>query len=301
MNSFIQLTVSGISLGIIYALVAIGFAVLLKATGHFNMLPGAIVVLGAYLTYQFHIVGSLPFFVAVFIAIVVSAALGLMAERFLFSRLSGKGHKSIEHMAVLLLSLGLISVVQALVISFWGSSTKLIGDPWGLSVVRFGDIAIAQRDIWALVLSLALLGIFYYIIQHTKSGVAMRAIASDTGAAKAQGINPHAVSAVAWVMTAAASVLAGVVLATEIGGGLIPTLDAVAFTALPALILGGLGSLPGCIYGGLVLGLVQTYASGYAPDSLGQGFASALPWMILILILVVKPGGFAKTFETRKA
>jgi branched-chain amino acid transport system permease protein len=102
-------------------------------------------------------------------------------------------------------------------------------------------------------------------------------------------------------MTASAAVLAGMVLATEIGGGLVPTLDAVAFTALPALILGGLGSLPGCIYGGLVLGLVQTYASGYAPDSLGQGFASALPWIILIVILVVKPGGFAKTFETRKA
>jgi branched-chain amino acid transport system permease protein len=86
-------------------------------------------------------------------------------------------------MAVLLLSLGLISVVQALVISFWGSSTRLIGDPWGLAVVRFGEISVAQRDIWALILSMALLSVFYYIIQHTKSGVAMRAIASDTGAA----------------------------------------------------------------------------------------------------------------------
>lgn len=301
MNSFIQLTVSGVSLGIIYALVAIGFAVLLKATGHFNMLPGAIVVLGAYLTYQLHMVVGMPFLTAVIGAIIISAGLGLLAERFLFSRLSGKGHKSIEHMAVLLLSLGLISVVQALVISFWGASTRLIGDPWGLKVVRFGEISIAQRDLWALILSVALLTLFYFIIQHTKSGVAMRAIASDTGAAKAQGINPHVIAAVAWAMTASAAVLAGVVLATEIGGGLVPTLDAVAFTALPALILGGLGSLPGCIYGGLVLGLVQTYASGYAPDSLGQGFASALPWMILIVILVVKPGGFAKTFETRKA
>lgn len=301
MDNLVQLTVSGLSLGILYALVAIGFAVLLQATGHFNMLPGALVLLGAYLTYQFHMLMGLGFVLAVVLAVIICSALGMAGERFLFSRLGGKGHKSIEHLAVLLVSLGLISVVQAVVISTWGSGTHLIGDPWGLSTWRIGDVAIAWRDVAALALSLVLLAAFYAIIQYTRVGVGMRAMASDPEAARAQGINPHVISVTAWAMCGAASVLAGVILATEIGGGVVPTLDQVAFTALPALILGGVGSLPGCIYGGLVLGLVQTYASGYGSSDFGQGFASALPWVVLIVLLVIRPGGFAKTFDTRKA
>jgi branched-chain amino acid transport system permease protein len=300
-NNFIQLTASGLSLGILYALVAIGFAVLLKATGHFNMFPGAIVLLGAYLTYQFHVLWHLDFILSVALAAAACTALGMLGERFLFSRLAGKGHKSIEHLSVLLVSLGLISIAQAAVVSIWGPLNYLIEDPWGLSVVRFGGVAISVRDIWAVLLSLALLAVFYIIIQHTKVGVGMRAAASDPEAARAQGINPRVISATAWAMCGAASVLAGMMLATEIGGGLVPNLDQIAFSALPALILGGLSSLPGCIYGGLALGLVQTYASGYAPDSLGQGFPTMLPWVVMILLLVVKPGGFAKTLQTRKA
>jgi branched-chain amino acid transport system permease protein len=300
-NNFIQLTASGISLGILYALVAIGFAVLLKATGHFNMLPGALVLLGAYLTYQFHVLTGLDFIVSVALAALVCTVLGMLGERFLFSKLSGKGHKSIEHLSVLLVSLGLISIAQAAVVSIWGPLNNLINDPWGLDMVRIGGVAIAVRDIWAVGLSLALLGVFYFVIQHTKVGVGMRAAANDPEAARAQGINPHVISATAWAMCGAASVLAGMMLATEIGGGLVPNLDQIAFTALPALILGGLSSLPGCVYGGLALGMVQTYASGYVPENFGQGFASALPWVVLILLLVVKPGGFAKTLETRRA
>lgn len=301
MSTFIQLTASGVSLGMLYALVAIGFAVLLKATGHFNMLPGALVLLGAYLTYQFHVLNGLGFAISVVLAIILCTGTGVLAERFLFSKLAGKGHRSIEHLAVLLMSLGMISVVQALVISTWGALTHLINDPWGLDVIGFGAVAIAVRDIWAVGLSLALLAVFYYIIQHTKVGVGMRAAANDPEAAQAQGINPHIISATAWAMSGAASVLAGVMLATEIGGGLVPNLDQIAFTALPALILGGLSSLPGCVWGGLALGLLQTYASGYAPASFGQGFSSALPWVVLIIFLMVKPGGFARTLETRKA
>jgi branched-chain amino acid transport system permease protein len=299
-NNLIQLTVSGLSLGILYSLVAIGFAVLLKATGHFNMLPGALVLFGAYLTYQFHVLTGLDFVLSVALAIVVCSGLGMLGERFLFSKLSGRGHKSIEHLSVMLASLGLISIAQAAVVSIWGPQNYLINDPWGLSVMRVGDVAIAVRDIWAVALSLGLLGIFYYVIQYSKVGVGMRAAASDPEAARAQGINPHVISATAWAMCGGASVLAGVMLATEIGGGLVPNLDQVAFAALPALILGGLSSLPGCVYGGIALGLVQTYASGYVPDGFGQGFASTLPWLVLILLLVVKPSGFAKSLETRR-
>src|SRR5699024_5469840 len=149
-------------------------------------------------------------------------------------------------------------------------------DPWGLSVIRWGGISIAQRDIWSLGLAIVLLSIFYIVIQKTNVGVGMRALAEDTEAARAQGINPRSVSVAAWLMCGSASVLAGVMLATEIGGGLVPTLDQIAFTALPALIIGGIGSLPGCIYCSLALVLVKTFAYGYAGLCFCQGFVTAV-------------------------
>src|SRR5690625_1386652 len=301
MDNFIQLTISGLSLGSLFALVAIGFAILLKATGHFNLLPGALVMLGAYLTYQFHVVWGWTFFFSVIGAVVLCSLLGLVLDRLLFNGLGGKGHSAIEHLAVLLVSMGMLSIVQALVVSIWTSNTLLINDPWGLSVVRWGSISIAQRDIWSLGLALILLTIFYFVIQKTNVGVGMRALAEDPEAARAQGINPRTVGVAAWMMCGSASVLAGVMLATEIGGGLVPTLDQIAFTALPARFIGGIGSLPGCIYGGLALGLVQTFAAGYAGSSFGQGFATAVPWAVLILLLVLRPSGLAKSLESRKA
>jgi len=301
MDNFIQLTISGLSLGSLFALVAIGFAILLKATGHFNLLPGALVMLGAYLTYQFHVLWAWPFFVSVFVSVIVCSVLGLFTDRLLFNRLGSKGHSAIEHLAVLLVSMGILSIVQALVVSVWTSNTFLINDPWGLSVIRWGSISVAQRDIWSLGLAMVLLTVFFFVIQKTNVGVGMRALAEDAEAARAQGINPRTVGIAAWLMCGAASVLAGVMLATEIGGGLVPTLDQIAFTALPALIIGGIGSLPGCIYGGLALGLVQTFAAGYAGSSFGQGFATAVPWAVLILLLVLRPSGLAKSLESRKA
>jgi branched-chain amino acid transport system permease protein len=129
----------------------------------------------------------------------------------------------------------------------------------------------------------------------------MRALASDSEAGLVQGINPRRVAPVAWVMSAAAAVIAGALMATEAGGGLRPTLDLVAFTALPALIIGGIRSLPGTVIGGIILGLVQIYALGYAPTSWGEGFAATLPWFILIIILMVRPGGLVSTREFRRA
>jgi branched-chain amino acid transport system permease protein len=96
-------------------------------------------------------------------------------------------------------------------------------------------------------------------------------------------------------------VLAGIMLGTEVGGGVTPTLDQVAFAALPALILGGADSLVGCVAGGIVLGLLQSYGAGYAPAGLGQGFSDALPWMVLIVILVIRPTGLFGSREIRRA
>lgn len=301
MSTFLQLTVSGVALGCLLALVALSFMIVMKATGVFNLLQGAFVLLGAYLVYNAQVAWGLPFVVAVAVAVAFCAALGILLDRFAFSGMVRRGAGEIGVLAILLAAIGLLIVSQAVVVSIWGPLTLSIDDPWGLETVRVGSVAITERDIAVIVVGVALLAAFYLLIQHTRIGVAMRATASDPEAARAQGINPTVVSAVAWACAAVAGVLAGTMFATEVGGGVVPTLDQVAFAALPALILGGAGSLVGCVAGGVVLGLLQTYAAGYAPDSLGTGFASTVPWILMILILVAKPTGLFGTREIRRA
>jgi branched-chain amino acid transport system permease protein len=301
MSTFLQLTVSGIALGCLLALVALSFVIVLKATGVFNLLQGAFVLLGAYLVYNAQVTWGLPFVVAIAVAVLMCAAAGILLDRFAFSGMARRGTGEIGVLAILLAAIGLLTVAQALVVSIWGPLTLSIDDPWGLDTVRLGEVAVTTRDLAVILISLILLGAFYLLIQRTRIGVAMRATASDSEAARAQGINPTVVSSVAWGCAAVAGVLAGAMFATEVGGGVVPTLDAVAFAALPALILGGAGSLVGCVAGGIVLGLLQTYAAGYAPDSLGTGFASTVPWILMILLLVVKPTGLFGTREIRRA
>ncbi|KDA05323.1 branched-chain amino acid ABC transporter permease [Microbacterium sp. CH12i] len=301
MTTFIQLTASGLALGSLYALVSISFVVLVKATGHFNLLPGTFIALGAYLVYQFSAVWNIPFFAAIALSIIAITVIGILIQRFTFDPIDRRAAQSTAGLAVLLVTIGLLSISQAIVITVWGADTLNIGDPWGLDTIRVAGVALTQRDIWIIILSACILVVFWWVMQHTRVGVAMRALATDMEAALVQGINPRRVAPVAWLMSAAAAVVAGTMMATEAGGGLRPTLDLVAFTALPALIIGGIRSLPGCVIGGIILGLVQIYAVGYAPPSWGEGFAATLPWFILIIILMVRPGGLVSSRDFRRA
>lgn len=301
MDTFVQILVSGIALGFLYALVSLSFVVLLKATGHFNLLPGSFVLLGAYSLYQLHQNMGLDFWAALVLAIVIVAALGMVIHYVIFQRIDRRADQHAAGLAVLLVTIGLLSLSQATAVSSWGAEVLLLGDPWGLQTIRIGNVGIALRDLWVIGLSVTVLLVFWLIIQHTRIGVGMRALASDHQAAFVQGISPRTVAPYAWLMSAAAAVTAGVLMATEAGGGLRPTLDVVAFTALPALILGGIRSLPGCVAGGLLLGLLQQLAAGYAPPAFGQNFATVLPWIIMIIVLLVRPRGLFATREFRRA
>lgn len=301
MDTFVQIAVSGVALGSLYALVSLSFVVLLKATGHFNLLPGSFVLLGAYITYQLHQNARLNFWVSLALAIVIVAAIGLGIHYVIFQRIDRRASAHAAGLAILLVTIGLLSLSQATAVSAWGADVLLLGDPWGLSTIRIGGIGIAERDIWVILLSLLVLFVFWIVMQHTRVGVGMRALASDHQAAYVQGISPRRVAPYAWLMSAGAAVIAGVLMATEAGGGLRPTLDIVAFTALPALILGGIRSLPGCVAGGLVLGILQQLALGYAPPELGHGFSTVLPWIIMIIVLLVRPSGLFASREFRRA
>jgi branched-chain amino acid transport system permease protein len=301
MSDFIQLVVSGVALGCLYALVALSFVIVLRATGVFNIVQGGVVLFAAYLTYDFHVSWGLPFGVALLLTVVVSTVVVVALDRVLFRPITNRGTGHGSFFAVLLVGVGLLTVAEGLVIAIWGSQPLALNDPWGLSKISIGSVSLTSRDLSVIGITLALLLVFWYLLQRTRTGVAMRAVASDPEAARVQGINPAVVSAVAWICATIAAVLAGVMLGTEVGGGINSTIDQISFLALPALILGGAGSIGGCVLGGIVLGVLQSLAAGYAPASFGSGFGQVVPWVVMIIILVIRPSGLLGSRELRRA
>lgn len=301
MSDFIQLVVSGVALGCLYALVALSFVIVLRATGVFNIVQGGVVLFSAYVVYNFHVSWGLPFGVALVLTVVLCAAGVLLLDRVLFRPITNHGSGHGTFFAVLLVGIGMLTVAEGLVVAIWGSQPLSMNDPWGLSKVTIGSVSLTDRDLSVIAITLILLGAFWYLLQRTRVGVGMRAVASDPEAARVQGINPAFISAVAWVCATIAAVLAGVMLGTEVGGGINPTIDQISFLALPALILGGAGSIGGCVLGGIVLGVLQSLAEGYAPASFGSGFGQVVPWVVMIAILVIRPSGLLGSRVMRRA
>lgn len=286
MTDFLQLTVSGISLGCQYALVALGFMVILKSSGVLSIFQGGLVLVGAYLTYNAITAWGLPFWLAVAVAVLACAGINVLAENQVLRRLKDR-----SPLVLIFLTFGLLLGAQPLVESVWGSDTLNLGDPWGLDSVQIGGVSITVRDLWTIAVSLVVLCAVFLLFGRTKIGLAMRAAASDPEAATAQGISPRLAQGVSWALAGGLAALAGVLLATTVGGGVRPGLADVAFAALPAIYLGGIGSPIGAVVGGVLIGLAQQWAAGYAPDFLGQGFSAAFPYMVMILVLLVRPEG----------
>ncbi|HEY1820828.1 MAG TPA: branched-chain amino acid ABC transporter permease [Trebonia sp.] len=301
MSDFIQLVVSGVALGCLYALVALSFVIVLRATGVFNIVQGGVVLFSAYLVYDFHVSWGLPFGVALLLTVILCTAAVVLLDRVLFRPITSHGSGHGQFFAVLLVGVGLLTVCDGLVVAIWGSQPLSEDDPWGLSKITLGSIALTSRDLSVIGITLVLLLAFWYLLQRTRIGVGMRAVASDPEAARVQGINPAVISAVAWICATIAAVLAGVMLGTAVGGGINSTIDQVSFLALPALILGGAGSIGGCVLGGIVLGVLQSLAAGYAPASFGSGFGQVVPWVVMIIILVIRPSGLLGSRQVRRA
>ena len=301
MTNFLQLCFAGLALGALYALVALGFVVIYKSTGVINFAQGGLVILGAYLTYNAHHTWGLPLYVAVPVAMAICALVGAATERFVLRRMVGQ-----PPFAVIMVTIGLLFILEQAVTSIWGFNQLDLGDPWGIKKVTVGGLNLAQKDLWTIVLAAAALAAFFVFFRYSRMGVAMRATAFDQEAAVAQGISARRVFAVSWAIAAAVATIAGVMLAAG-GGGLHSDLDIIALLAFPAIILGGLDSPGGAIVGGIIIGITQNLTAGYQGTGanhylgfLGGGFSSVMPYVVMIVILMVRPYGLFGTREVRR-
>ena len=240
MTKFLELCFAGVALGAQYALVALGFVVIYRATSVINFAQGGFVMLGAYLAYDFHQTWGLPFYVAVVLAMVGGAIVGALVEVLILRRLLGR-----PPFVIIMVTIGLLILIEQLVPIVWGQDPLPLGDPWGVRSVKLGDVALAVADFWTLGIVAVVLVVFFLYFKYSRMGVAMRATASDQEAALAQGIGAGLVIGVSWAIAGAVAALAGVTLAGG-GGGVRLDIELVALTAFPAIILGGLDSPGRC-------------------------------------------------------
>ncbi|MBL3668045.1 branched-chain amino acid ABC transporter permease [Streptomyces sp. M2CJ-2] len=292
-----QALVSGLALGAGYALLAVGVVVVYSATGILNFAQGAFVLIGAFTTYQVGVVWGLPFLAAALASLLVGALLSMLTGMTLLRRFSKKAH-----FPAVMATVGLLFLVQALVAGLWGDEARDLGDPWGLRVVEVGGSVLALSDVWTAATGAVLLVAVFALIRFSPIGLAMRAAVSDEEAAVAQGISTRTVTVFAWSLGGALGAVAGILLAAG-ASGVNSTLGIAAFAALPAMVLGGIDSPMGALLGGLFLGVAQQFAillQSSVLEPLGAGFPGVLPYLILVVMLVVRPQGFFGTRAVRR-
>jgi branched-chain amino acid transport system permease protein len=297
MTDFLQLCFAGVALGARYALVALGFVVIHRATGVINFAQGSIVALGAYFAFNAHQTWGLPFAVAALVAVAASAAVGVGVERFLLRRMAGQ-----PVFSVIMITIGLLFVIDQVITMVWGQNAQNLGDPWGIDTVAAGDVVMAVVDLWAILLAFAVVAAFFAFFRYSGTGLAMRAVAIDEEAAMARGISVRRVVATAWGISGAVAAIAGITLASG-PAALRPSVGLIALAAFPAMILGGLDSPSGAVLGGFVIGLTQTLTAGYQPTRvawLGEDFQAVTPYVVMIVILMLRPNGLFGTREVQR-
>ncbi|MDZ7697343.1 MAG: branched-chain amino acid ABC transporter permease [Deltaproteobacteria bacterium] len=287
MTQFLQYTISGLSTGAIYALVALGLALIYRSTRILNFAHGDITTAGTF--FAFTLLGlNFPYVPAFLLALVFGAVL---AMAFYFCVLIPAQRREATQLGQITLTLGLGLILQGLVAYFGGTETQAF--PFPLSdtkIYHFGGLVISQLSLGTMVIGLLACLCLYLLVQKTRLGLAMRATSENLPAAQTMGIPTRRILALSWGLAAFLGVLAGLFLAPALL--LDPFFMLEPFLkGFAAAILGGLNSLPGAIVGGLILGVAESLAGGF----ISVAFKNTLAFLIIILVLLLRPEGLLGT------
>ncbi|MEE8486066.1 MAG: branched-chain amino acid ABC transporter permease [Acidimicrobiia bacterium] len=309
LERFLNALGSGVALGAIYAMLALGFVIIFKATQVVNFAHGGLAALGAYLVSYFATVSNIPgrwmgdisvtlqWTLSALLALAVMAFIGVVIERITIRPMIGE-----PLFAVAMITLGLDLVIRTTTNDLMNNTNQGLGDPWGVLVVEIGFFRIAQTQIVAIVV-LLLVGLLLARFFKTRTGLALRATAFDQEVAMAQGISVGKVFAIAWGIGAALAALGGIFSSVAPrGAGVHPFTALIAFRAFPAIIIGGLDSIKGAVVGGLIVGVAEVLAGTYLGGVawLGIGFGGVVPWLLMMVVLLVRPYGLFGTPEIRR-
>jgi branched-chain amino acid transport system permease protein len=285
MNFFLQLVVTGFSLGMIYALVAIGFVIILKCSDAFNIAQGHFVLIGGYLGYTFLIPLGLPLWAGILLSILVAIVMGLLIERLALRPLVGQ-----PILAVVMMTIALATVLEGLATLLWGGEYKTYHGVLPTLSLNIGQISIPSESLIGLIVSIVSVALLLILFRYTKIGLAMRATAEDLQVVQSLGIRATTVYAVSWVIACIVGVIGGILLG-GVSGVMIPLAE-IGLKAFAVVLLGGLNSIGGAIVAGIILGILENVAAGYLDPLLpGGGLAQVFPFIVMIIVLVFRPHG----------
>jgi branched-chain amino acid transport system permease protein len=286
---FLQLVVTGFSLGMVYALIAIGFVIILKCSDAFNIAQGHFVLIGGYLGFSFLVLFHLPVWFAIVLAIIVAIILGILIERLTIRPLIGK-----PDLAVIMMTIALSVVLEGIVMLIWGGEYKTYHNVLPTFTLKVGQISVPPESLIGLVVSLVSVAILMFVFKFTKIGLAMRATAEDLRVVQSLGIRATTVYSVSWVIASVLGVIGGILLG-GVSGVSIPLAE-IGLKALAVVLLGGANSIGGAILAGIILGILENLAAGYLDPILpGGGLAQVFPFVVMIIVLIFRPYGLFGT------
>lgn len=280
MELFIQLTLTGLTNGAILSLAALGFVLIYKSSDVINFAQGEFLLVGAYVTYALIAQFGIFWPLGMVLTLLASVALGVVVERLVLRPMIGE-----PIISVIMITIGLSSLLNAIVGMIWGNLPRAFPPFIPSQPVKILSATVGADRLWAIVIAIVMLALFSFFFRRSREGIAMRAVADDQQAALSMGISVKKIFAWAWSIAAVTAAIGGALVANIVGVS--GELSGFGLRVFPVVILGGLDSIPGAIIGGIVIGLLEAYTGGY----IGRGLNTVIPFIILILILMVRPYG----------
>ncbi|MFZ9508292.1 MAG: branched-chain amino acid ABC transporter permease [Burkholderiaceae bacterium] len=288
---FLQLAIGGVAMGCIYALIALGFVLIYKATEVVNFAQGDVMMLGAFVAFTFASLWQLPFALAVAMTLAVLVAVGALFDRFLLRPIIGQPTFSAVMVTI---GIGFVARGIATMVPGWGTDTHALKAPWSDGTIRLGSLVVSSDDLAIIALTAALCVVLWLFFSRTRIGIAMQASSQNQLAAYYMGIPVRRINTLVWGISAGIAAFAAVLLApiTFVHSNM----GFVGLKAFPAAVVGGFGSIPGAIVGGLIIGLVEAFAGFYLPE----GFKSVAAYIVVLIVLVVRPSGIFAEMRRKK-
>lgn len=296
MSYFFQLVVSGIVVGSIYALSALGFVLIYKSSRVLNIAHGQIIAAGAFITYALTVQVGIPIYLSFLLSMAITFFLAMGVERVFLRRLIGE-----PIISVIMVTIGLMSIIDGLIyLTPFGTENFSFPEFLPRAPITFYGVSISSTQLAGVIITAILIGGFSWFFTKSTLGISMRAVSDDQLASMSVGISIPRVFGLAWATAGFSAAAAGTIIG-NITGLNFDTLHAFGIAVFPVVILGGLDSIIGAVVAGIIMGLIQQFAAGYLDGNWGlNGTANVLPYIILLVILLFKPHGLFGTHEIER-
>jgi branched-chain amino acid transport system permease protein len=273
---------AGVAQGCVYALVALGFVLIYKATETVNFAQGDLMMLGGFFALTASVIMGWPYWATILFAVAAMAAVGMLIERIVLRPVLGQ-----PAFTVVMITIGVGYVLRGVVtmVPGWGTDTYTFPTPFADGTFKVGEVIFAVQQVAVIVMTAALVAVLYVFFRFSKLGVAMQATSQNQLAAAYMGIPVRRVNMMIWGLSAGVAAFAGILLApvTFVHSNM----GFIGLKAFPAAVVGGFGSVPGAIVGGLIIGVVEAFAGRYMPE----GFKDIAAYVVVLAVLLVKPSG----------